>query len=366
MPWKKTANVAMYKGADWSGLVAQVPDCSPESAQRIALKNPDISFFFYCREPMYLEPTDGNPGRQFNPGDAVFFSGEPWFGSAPQCDSYEKAGINTVYIDPSSSSEFCQAACYKLADGSRAIDVVCIFAGNYSSDHLPYLRANNNNPPTNNPFNSNIQQVLDDGSVQYLQRQGITVLLTITNGHSQVGWSEFTNQTDATNFASYLQTLINQYQLDGIDIDDEYSNGTPVSDSLAMVTTIMRQKMPDILITKALFDDLQYFGVSWNGTTLENNLNYGWQMSYGSSPEWVLPDYVNAGMNPNQLSMGFWSNQAPQNPQQNVQWLVQNGYAGMMMYAFETQTNIDMMGQLVNYWYNSTNNWNLDPDCGNN
>ncbi len=27
---------------------------------------------------------------EFKPKDAVFFSGKPWYGSAPQADSYEK------------------------------------------------------------------------------------------------------------------------------------------------------------------------------------------------------------------------------------------------------------------------------------
>ena len=60
MPWNKTPDVAMYKGADWNGLVNIVSSCTPQSAMRIALKDPTITFFFYCRESMYLEPTGGN------------------------------------------------------------------------------------------------------------------------------------------------------------------------------------------------------------------------------------------------------------------------------------------------------------------
>jgi hypothetical protein len=45
------------------------------------------TFFFYCRG--YL---DLGPGKQFQAGDAVYFAGQPWWGSAPQCDAYALSG----------------------------------------------------------------------------------------------------------------------------------------------------------------------------------------------------------------------------------------------------------------------------------
>jgi hypothetical protein len=83
MPFTITPNVAQYGGADWSNFIKTVPNCTPQSAQRIARADPNIGFFFYCRGVLVL---DGHP--QFNPGDAVFFSGAPWPGSAPQADIY--------------------------------------------------------------------------------------------------------------------------------------------------------------------------------------------------------------------------------------------------------------------------------------
>lgn len=364
MAWTKTPNVAMYKGANWNTLIKRVSNSSPEQAKRIALQNPNITFFFYCREYMVLE----NLGAQgvFYPGDAVFFSGEPWYGSAPQCDSYQKNYMTVAYINPKDSNQFKDIACYVLADGSPAIDVVCIFGANYASNQLPYLRANNNDPPTDKPFNDNIQKVLDDGSVKALQDKGITVLLTITNGWSQVGWSEFQSEADASAFAQYLKTdVVDKYGLDGIDIDDEYSNGTPQDNSLAMVTTLMQQLMPDKIISKALWDDLpplKYFTTEWKGKKLADNLSYGWQMGYGSSPEDTLPPYVDVGMAKNKLSQGFWSGQPSDDPAGDVKWIKDNGYEGVMIFSFETQANVDLMGSLVNDLY-GPGNWNRDPKC---
>ena len=73
MPFTITPNVAQYGGADWSNFIKTVPNCTPQSAQRIARADPNIGLFFYCRGLLVL---DGHP--QFNPGDAVFFSGAPW------------------------------------------------------------------------------------------------------------------------------------------------------------------------------------------------------------------------------------------------------------------------------------------------
>jgi hypothetical protein len=89
--WKIVPNVAQYGGADWSNYVERHSGITLEQAQAIGAANPAISFFFYMRSGMYLEPKDGHPAKgMFNPGDAVFFSGQPWYGSAPQADAYEK------------------------------------------------------------------------------------------------------------------------------------------------------------------------------------------------------------------------------------------------------------------------------------
>jgi len=83
--WVKKPNVAQYGGADWKNEVKRASGLSVEDAKRIAEKDSGITFFFYMRQYMAL----GEKGN-FRPGDAVFFSGNPWYGSAPQADAYEK------------------------------------------------------------------------------------------------------------------------------------------------------------------------------------------------------------------------------------------------------------------------------------
>ena len=84
-------NVAMYGEANWDNYLytQNFPNVNAafQAAQTAA------SFFFYCRGPMVL----GN-GKSFQTGDAAFFSGTPWWGSAPQCDSY--------YLGPPCTNEY--------------------------------------------------------------------------------------------------------------------------------------------------------------------------------------------------------------------------------------------------------------------
>ena len=355
MSWTKTANVAMFGGANWDGFIKKVTNSTPQQAKRIAIKNPKINFFFFCRENIDL-----GDKREFDSGDAVFFSGKPWFGGAPQCDSYKKNQMTIVYISPVSSQQFRDIASYTSADGSPAVDVVCIFAGNYCTKNYPCLRAGNNNPKTDKSLDQNIQQVLEDGSVKFLQDKGITVLLTILNGHSSVGWSQFTNEIDAMDFVNYLKTdIVDKYGLDGIDIDDEHNKGEPIATSMVMVTSVMKEKMPDKIISKALFQDEEYFMPSFKGKKLSDTLDYGWEMTYGPPAKDMLLPYADYGMSKTVVSKGFWSESPSLTLNEDVQWIKNNGYGGVMVYAFEDLNNTILMGKLVDALY-GPGTWNCN------
>lgn len=81
--FEKIPDVAQYKEADWSQAVAIARGISLEEAFKIAEKNPEITFFFHMKGwQMVLEKPDGTY-RSFRHGDTVFFTGNPWWGSAP-------------------------------------------------------------------------------------------------------------------------------------------------------------------------------------------------------------------------------------------------------------------------------------------
>jgi len=86
-------NVAMYGEANWDNYLYTQNFPNVNAAFQAA--GTAVSFFFYCRGPMVL----GN-GQSFQTGDAVFFTGTPWWGSAPQCDSYYLGPPCTNTYDP--------------------------------------------------------------------------------------------------------------------------------------------------------------------------------------------------------------------------------------------------------------------------
>ena len=374
MPWTKTGNVAMYGQADWSGYKKTVANCSPEQARRIAMLDPAISFFFFCRGAMVLTNPAWPAPRTFNPGDAVFFSGEPWWGSAPQCDAYQKDGVSVAYVgslggaDPGSPLIAGKSA---TGQGLNAVDIVCLFAANLNQTLTgDYIRLA---PKVPVPSGGTLAVAHKDylkvfqASVAALRAQGIAVLLSFLNNHDDAGWSQFdptsaAGQADAQRFAHQLQVVTDTYGFDGIDIDDEYSNGQAYDDSLPMVTEMMRALMPDLIISKAIYMDSGPFSGSYQGTTLAQNLTYGWNMTYGESPDQLLPAYVQAGMSPSALMMGYSAAYPPfsGDPKGEVAWLKTNGYAGVMSYPFENPADQVQLGSLIDDWM-GPGNWNKHP-----
>jgi hypothetical protein len=366
----------MYKGANWDGLIKTVSGCTAESARIIATMDPDISFFFFCRDNMVLEPTNGNPERVFFPGDAVFFSGAPTWGSAPQCDGYVKESVNVAYVG-NGWVDLASTGDYTTAQGLNAVDIVCLFAANLNitpAQGAQRLAPNVTVPPggTLACINTNVLPILQSG-VAPLQAKGIAVLLTFLGNHDAAGWSNFSDDAggaaDAALFAEQLVDTVQTYGLNGIDIDDEYSNPTWTNNgSLAMVTTLLRQQLDAAFpqasqpkaITKARWSDLgnpDAFGTDWNGNSLASNLTYGFYMGYGTPPQYVFSGYLADGMTPPKLGMGFWTGQPSSDPQSDIQWLKTNGYAGYMVYAWGESGNTALMGQLVDAWM-GPGNWN--------
>lgn len=83
----RVADVAQYSGADWANEVRRDKALTIDQAKAIAAANPKITYFFITKG---VQMTLGAKGV-FRTGDVVFFSGKPWYGSAPGlADAYEK------------------------------------------------------------------------------------------------------------------------------------------------------------------------------------------------------------------------------------------------------------------------------------
>ncbi|MCZ6556623.1 MAG: multicopper oxidase domain-containing protein, partial [SAR324 cluster bacterium] len=141
VPWIQTQNAAQYGGASWDNFVKRKARLTVQKAKQIAGLDPTITYFFFMNETMVLGGKPKPGGNTFNPGDAVFFSGKPWYGSAPQADAYKKGTTLTVirqdYLDYTGAYVF---HCHILAHEDRGmmqnVQTVCPKTGNFGTPVL--------------------------------------------------------------------------------------------------------------------------------------------------------------------------------------------------------------------------------------
>ncbi|NEO83639.1 MAG: DUF2853 family protein [Spirulina sp. SIO3F2] len=128
--WRKLDNTVQFKAADWNNEIQRASSLTVEDAKQIAENNDTISYFFFVRESMFMEGHEGEPvwpeRGQFQPGDAVFFSGHPSLGTSPHADLYEKSAwewgvvLNTApHTSADWSSEIKRAAKVTVADAMK-------------------------------------------------------------------------------------------------------------------------------------------------------------------------------------------------------------------------------------------------------
>ncbi len=79
---KQEAGVAQCANSDWSGYLKTVSNTKPDEAMQTAQGDGAVTFFFYCKQGLQIG------SHVFSANDALFFTGAPSWGSAPQCDGY--------------------------------------------------------------------------------------------------------------------------------------------------------------------------------------------------------------------------------------------------------------------------------------
>lgn len=214
--------------------------------------------------------------------------------------------LNVDYERSPSVADINQIGDYVLSStGKPFFNVVILFAANINGTiGTPVL--------TYNPaFQTLLQTESGLNAIHNLQSKGVLVLVTYLGNHDDAGWSCFRSTAVESGLASQMVSEVNKYGLDGIDIDDEYSNcdnaGTQLAPSIYNLAQAIKTN-PNYngkILTKALWDDSAFFS---GNTNLANYLDGGWQMSYGNQAESTvinsLSTYSTAGMNKAHLAIG--------------------------------------------------------------
>jgi len=196
--------------------------------------------------------------------------------------SVEGGPTSIAYVEVN-DEDLSNVGRYTLEDGSNAFDVAIIFAANIDYDGTEAVLS----------LNERVQATLDDAENQIrpLQAKGIDVSLSVLGNHQGAGIANFTSPEAAADFAAQVADVVERYGLDGVDLDDEYSDygvgGTPQPNgqSAGWLISALRAELPDAVLS---FYDIGPASDSLATTdpAVNAQLDYAWNPYYGS---WRVP-----------------------------------------------------------------------------
>lgn len=240
--------------------------------------------------------------------------------------SFSTHALNMAYVEVN-DNHFANAGCYIDAQTKQPFfNMASIFAANINGD------------APNHPviyLNPQVKRTLASGQVEALHKKGIKVLVTLLGNHENAGWSCMTDEAAATKFANDVVAFVNKYQLDGIDIDDEYSKCATNNTSMIMMARAIKNhpSFKGKLLTKALFLDSMYFEATYKGKHLSDYLDYGWEMTYFNGDLMQrIRKYVQYGMKPSQLMIGGWAGRYYPDPYNIGKFSQPENTGGVMIY----------------------------------
>lgn len=182
--------------------------------------------------------------------------------------------ITPAYVEVN-NDDLVNVGDYTLEDGSTVFDVAIIFAANINYD----------GEKAQLHFNDRVQETLDEAQTQIrpLQEKGIKVTLSVLGNHQGAGLANFESRSDAEDFAEQVSDAVDEYDLDGVDLDDEYSeygeNGTaePNDDSIGWLIDALREDMPNKIVS--------YYNIGPSSESLqEADPEIGSELTYATNP----------------------------------------------------------------------------------
>ena len=233
---------------------------------------------------------------------------------------------------------------YQLAGGGSPFSLCILFAANLNgTPDAPRLS-----------FNSQLQPIMDSGVIGQLQNAGLKVSLSILPNHETAGLSTLTD-TGVSSFANQLIDTVNDYGLDGLDFDDEYTGPGAPQQPACFVSLLqqLRSALPNKLLTLyAIGPVMQY--LSYNGVEAGSLLDYAWNPWYGTYSAPNIPGASNAQLAAAAVDIIGTS---PSTASQFAKDTLQDGYGVYMAYnlvdgdqsAFLTSVTDGLYGQATTY-----------------
>ncbi|MBT1676938.1 endo-beta-N-acetylglucosaminidase H [Curtobacterium aurantiacum] len=197
-----------------------------------------------------------------------------------------KSGPTSIAYVEVNNDELANVGRYTLDNGANACDVAIIFAANINYEDGKAVLYNN----------ENVQRTLDQAATQIrpLQAKGIKVTLSVLGNHQGAGLANFPTKAAARDFAAQVSATVKKYGLDGVDLDDEYSdygvNGTPQPNqqSIGWLISALRADMPGKIIS---FYDIgpSSDALKTANPSIGGKLDYAWNPYYGTYTAPTIP-----------------------------------------------------------------------------
>ncbi|WIB43725.1 endo-beta-N-acetylglucosaminidase H [Curtobacterium sp. MCLR17_058] len=197
-----------------------------------------------------------------------------------------KSGPTSIAYVEVNNDELANVGRYTLENGANAFDVAIIFAANINYEDGKAVLYNN----------ENVQRTLDQAATQIrpLQAKGIKVTLSVLGNHQGAGLANFPTKAAARDFAAQVSATVKKYGLDGVDLDDEYSdygvNGTPQPNqqSIGWLISALRADMPGKIIS---FYDIgpSSEALKTASPSIGGKLDYAWNPYYGTYTAPTIP-----------------------------------------------------------------------------
>jgi hypothetical protein len=242
-------------------------------------------------------------------------------------------------------------------NGTNPLDNLCFTlknSGKYMVDYLIMFSANINYDETTGRAylfnNENVQAILDNRKkyLQPLKDRGMKIILGILGNHDRAGVANLSDDM-ARNFAKEVKATCDMYDLDGIFLDDEYTesvSGAPgfVSSGGAAAGRLyyeLKKLQPDRI-------NIAYVYSSTSRIPNVKDLETGVEHQAGDFVDYGLHDYggsydlssnypgmpkAHMGLYSQEFARGRWATEA------NLKKMKDNGYGAHMIFAMSTTTS---------------------------
>lgn len=273
----------------------------------------------------------------------TFAATSPATAAEPESD----APATVVYVEVN-NNDFANVGDYTIEGTNDPVfDVGIIFAANINFDGTAaYLH-----------LNERVTWTLENADTQIrpVQENGTKVLLSILGNHQGAGFANFQTPEEADAFAAQIEDVVETYDLDGVDFDDEWTqygvNGTPQpnADSFVWLLEATRDRLgDDKLIT--LYD----IGPSAKTTDFTQAdvpalLDYAWNPYYGAyDAPTQFPTLTNAALGAAAVDLTQTSSSTAADFAQRT---VDDGYGAYVTYNLGSSDISEYLSNITQVFY---------------